>query len=450
MNLFQFLRILWAYRLIVLACAAVSLVLAVSFVQIARPRYEAQARVMLDVVKPDPVTGQVLSTAFLRAYTKTQIELVKDMQVAGRVVDDLDWADNPGIQAWYRTRDRNSDLDFKHWAAKQIVEGTDARLIEGSNILEITYSSPSAERAKVVANGLRKAYLDMTLQSRQESARRNAEWYEAQAEKARALLLRAEEAKSDFERQNGIILQDNKVDIDTARLAALAGQGSAPILSPTNTGSSAMAMQLSQLDGEISQAAKTLGPNHPMLLEMKRRREVLSQQVAQERNEANAAASAALGAARASSSVLEAQKAKVMAQREKVEKLHLMQDEADLRRGQYNNAIARAAQLRQEAEVAVSGVTPLGAAIMPQSAVFPNKPLIVGASLPVGLGLGLFLAVILEFVRRRVRGPDDMAAMIGAPVLAVVHTGGVRKKWYRALVPNVPKSVRWRPRSANA
>ncbi|HEX7945997.1 MAG TPA: Wzz/FepE/Etk N-terminal domain-containing protein [Phenylobacterium sp.] len=449
MNLFQFLRILWAYRLIVVTCAVVSFVLAVSFVQIAPPRYEAQARVMLDVVKPDPVTGQVLSTAFLRAYTKTQIELVKDMQVAGRVVDDLDWANNPSIQAWYRTRDRHDDLDFKHWAAKQIVDGTDARLIEGSNILEITFSSASPVRAKVVANGLRKAYLDMTLQSRQESARRNAEWYEAQAEKSRALLLRAEEAKSDFERASGIILQDNKVDIDTARLAALAGQGSAPILSPTNNGSSALAMQLAQVDDQISQAAKTLGPNHPMLVEMKRRRGVLAKQVEQERNESNAAASAALGAARASSSVLEAQKAKVMAQREKVEKLHLMQDEADLRRGQYNNAIARAAQLRQEAEVAVSGVTPLGAAIMPQSAEFPNKPLIVGASIPFGLGLGLFLAVMLEFVRRRVRGPDDMTAMTGAPVLAVIHTGGVRKKWYRQLIPNVPVSVRWRPRSAN-
>ena len=450
MSLSQFLRILWAYRLIVIASVAVSFVMALAFVEIAKPRYEAQARVMLDVVKPDPVTGQVMSTAFLRAYTKTQIELVKDRQVAGRVVDDLKWESNPGIQSWYRTREKGNDLDFKRWAAGQIVEGTEARLIEGSNILEITYSSASPERAKVVADGLRKAYLDLTLQSRQESAKRNAEWYEGQAEKARTLLLRAEEAKASFERETGIILQDNKVDIDTARLASLAGQGAAPILTPTAAGGSQMAMALSALDGEIANAAKSLGPNHPQLVEMRRRREFLAQQVALERNQMSSAAAAAEGAARVSSGVLEAQKAKVMAQREKVEKLHLMQDEADLRRQQYNNAIARAAQLRQEAEVAVSGVTPLGAAVMPQSAVFPNKPVIVGSSIPLGLGLGLFIAVMLEFVGRRVRGPDDMGAIIDAPVLAVIYSSQVKRKWWAALAPSIPGRVRWRPRSASA
>lgn len=450
MSLFQFLRILWAYKFLVVACALLSLGIAVIFAQTAKPRYEAQARVMLDVVKPDPVTGQIIATAFLKAYTKTQIELVKDTQVASRVVKDLGWATNPAIQEWYKTREKGAELDFDRWAAQQVVQGTSARLIEGSNILEITYSSASPTRAKEVAESLRKAYVDMTLQSRREGAKRNAEWYEAQAEKTKLLLLRAEQAKADFERQSGIILQDNKIDLDSARLSALAGQGGAPTLLPSGGGMSSSAMQLAQLDSDIAQAGKTLGPNHPQLVEMRRRREFIANQAKVEESESGSAAAAAMGAARAASSVLDAQKTKVMAQREKVEQLRLLQDAATIRRDQYNQAIMRAAQLRQEAEVAISGVTTLGAAVTPQAPVFPQKGRIIGVSIPIGIGIGLVLSMLLEFVGRRVRGPDDMATIIGAPVLAVIQ--GVKHRRTNplaAIMPVISSRLYRQPRPAN-
>ena len=78
MTIVQFLRILWARRLIV-AAAAISCVLGAFVVtQIVPPRYQAQSRVMLDIVKPDPLTGQTQAGNFARAYTKTQIELIQD------------------------------------------------------------------------------------------------------------------------------------------------------------------------------------------------------------------------------------------------------------------------------------------------------------------------------------------------------------------------------------
>ena len=430
------------------AAVVVAFTAAFAFIQVAQPKYEAQSRVMLDVVKPDPVTGQVLPTPFLRAYTKTQIELVKDNQVAARVVNDLQWASNAEIQRWYRSRKNGADLDFERWASQQIVDGTSASLIEGSNILEITYQSRSPAQARNVAEALRKAYVDMSLQSRQEAAKRNAEWYEAQAEKARTLLLRSEEAKANFERQTGIVLQDDKVDIDSARLAALAQQGGSPIIAPTVAATSQAAIQLAQLDAELAQMSKTLGPNHPQLLEMRRRRETLSAQAAQERSASGSAASAALSAARATSEMLEAQKAKVMGQREQVERLRLMQDDITLRREQYNQAAMRAAQLRQEAEIAVTGVTPLGAAVTPQSPVFPNKPLIIGASIPLGAGLGLLIALLLEFVGQRIRGPDDLANVLSAPVLGVIQPRRPARKGWRSLLPNLRSRVALRPRSA--
>lgn len=449
MSILQFIRIIWAYRFLIVVSTVVCAVIGVTTVQLVRPRYEAQSRVMLDVIKPDPVTGQVMATAFLRAYTKTQIELVKDLQVARRVVEDLGWEKDPKFQAAYRQRDpAQKDLDFTRWAAEEVMGGANAKLIEGSNILEISFGSRSPERAKQVADGLRKAYIEMTLQSRREAARRNADWYEAQAEKSKAVLFKTELDKANFERANGILLQDDKIDIDSARLAALASQGQAPVFTAAGSGAAPSSGLLAQVDSELAQASKVLGPNHPTLKALQARRGSLEQQVAQERNSAASAANAAVSAARATSGLLEAQKAKVMAQRDKVERLRLMQDEIDLRREQYTKGIARAAQLRQEAEIAESGVVPLANAITPQEPVFPKKKLIIAASFFGGMGLGVVIGLMLELFGRRVRSPDDLEGAIDAPVLAVVRRHGrpTTTSWWR---PDFGRRIKsFRPRSA--
>jgi uncharacterized protein involved in exopolysaccharide biosynthesis len=435
MNIYQFFRILWARRNIILASTVSTFLLAGTALLFIPAHYKAESRVMLDVIKPDPVTGQVMATTFLRAYTKTQIELVQDYQVARHVVDDLKWADDPELVAKYRNRKKKDDRDFNRWAAQRVIDGTKAELIEGSNILEISYTGYSAEKSKLVADAVRKAYMDSSLQARQEAARRNADWYDAQAAKAKANLMQAESIEAAYERENGVLLQDNKVDVDSARLAALVSQGTMPaVAAPTTVGQTPSAIQLAQLDAEISQAKKTLGPNHPQLQEMEKRRQVLAVQADQERKALTANAGAVQGASRATEGLVEAQKSKVMANREKVEKLRLLQDEVDLRSDQYNKAEARAAELRQEADVAETEVTPLGNAVTPQKPSFPNVPLILAGSVVAGAGLGLVIGIFLELIGRKVRSPEDLRNAAEAPVLAIVENPRAMKTgWFARL-----------------
>ena len=306
------------------------------------------------------------------------------------------------------------------WAAQKVIDGTKADVIEGSNILEITYRSTSPEKAKQVADGLLKAYVDTTLQERRETARRNACWYEAQAEKAKAALFEAETTKSSFERESGILLQDNKVDLDSARLTALAGQSAAPMMAPTVAGPSPSEAQLGQLDAEISQAEKIYGPNHPQLLAMRQRREVLAKQAAAERSNSGSSAAATVGAARATAGLLEAQKSRVMADRDKVEHLRLLQDDVDRRRDEYNKSATRAAELRQESDIVETGVTPLGNAVTPQSPVFPNIPLVLAGGVFAGVAIGGMIALLLELFGRRIRSHQDLQVATRVPVLAIV------------------------------
>lgn len=422
MNIAQFFRIIWAYRLLIILSAVGFFAAGTLVVNLVTPKYVAQSRVMLDVIKPDPVTGQVIGSAFLRAYTKTQTELIKGQQVARLVVKDLNWANDPTLQKAFREREQGRELDFTAWAAERVVEDTEATVILGSNILEISFTSSSPAQAKQVSDALLKAYIDITLQSRRDAAKRNSEWYEAQGEKAKSILFQAEAAKAALERETGILLQDDKIDIDSARLAALANQGAAPVITSSGPTVTATANELLMLDAAIAESTKSLGPSHPQLQQMKLRRSLLANQVAQERSSMAANAGGSVNASRSTSAMLEQQKAKVMGQREKVERLRLMQDEIDLRREQYKQAVARAAQLRQEAEVAEAGATPLSSAITPQDPAFPNKPLIMGASIPLGAALGVIMGLLLELIGRRIRSTEDLHSAVAAPVLAVIYS----------------------------
>ncbi len=268
---------------------------------------------MLALVKPDPVTGEVLSTGAVRAYAGTQVELIKDYSVAGSVVDQLGWLSDPVLIERYQNRAKTDTRDFRRFLAQIIIDGTKADLIEGSNILEITFDANNARDAKLVADALRKSYIDSSLESRRAEANRNAEWFETQADKAKLQVDAAQAAEAAYEKANGIILQDDKSDIESSRLKSLAGQGAAPPPIFLPAAPSPAANDLAQLDQQIALASKTLGPNNPDLVAMKARRSGEAQ-ANQERTIAKAQSSAATQRNyNALNAAVAAQKSKVIA-----------------------------------------------------------------------------------------------------------------------------------------
>src|SRR3546814_11759287 len=113
MSIGQFFAILWARRAFVFVTTAAALLGAAFVVLLLPPRYEAKSRVMLNFIKPDPVTGEVISSSFARTYTKTQTELILDYRVAGQVVDKLGLAGNPELTSEFAELPVERRTDFQ-------------------------------------------------------------------------------------------------------------------------------------------------------------------------------------------------------------------------------------------------------------------------------------------------------------------------------------------------
>ncbi len=432
MSLAQFFRILLARWLIILFTLLAGLAVAVVLCLVLRPKFPATARVLLDVIKPDPVSGQMITSSFVRGYTKTQTELITDYRVAGDVVDRLGWANNPVLVADYQ-KNNDGTSDFRRYQAQNIIDATDAQLVEGSNILEISYKGGNPILAKNVVTALRTAFIDASLRLRTDAAGRTADWYVDQAAKAQATLAGAEAKKSEFERVNGIVMAPGGADSETmkleqmqsALLAARSSMGLVGSRAATSPQVEALKSQLNALDDTLVQANQKLGTSHPTYIALTERRKIIVEQLARETAAARSGAGDGPSAVSAATTArlesdFAAQKEKVLALHSKLDELAQLQREVDLRKSQYERAAERTANLKLEADVSETGLVPLGDAFVSGTPTFPNKPLILGLGAIAGLGLGIAFAIVTELISRRIRGPEDLAQAAGAAVMAVI------------------------------
>ena len=194
MSLVQFLRILLARRWTIIVATLACFVVATGVAMVLPKRYQATARVLLDIVKPDPVTGLTVGGRDARSYIRTQVELITDMRVAGAVVDQLGLAGDPATIAAYANTggDPSDPAAVRRYVGQQIINNTAAYLISGSNIMEISYEGPNPSLAKRVVELVRQAYIESSLRLKTDAAGRTGDWYREQATKAQRLLVSAE------------------------------------------------------------------------------------------------------------------------------------------------------------------------------------------------------------------------------------------------------------------
>ena len=420
-SIFQFIKALWARKYLIIATTVTAFALALVVVALVPPKWQAHSRVLLGQLKPDPVTGLVPPSATARNYIATQLELVTDYSVAGQVAEQLGWLSSPKLQDQYQLTKRSDGPDFQHWLAQNVIAGTKATVLQDSNIMEINYTGKSPDEAKSVADALRSAYIDQSLAFHRNDALKTAAFFDGEVTKAKATLDAAESAEADYERQNGLVMQDDKTDVDTARLRALSTEGVAPIAAmPSGPGgTSSAAIELAGIDAQIAEATKNLGPNHPELLALKSKRSAIASIAAKE--EANVRSAGSIGSSSSAlDRMVQAQKSRVIAQSGKLARLQQLEAGVELSRDQLNKASAHVADLRQEAAIDDIGITPLGGAVTPQSPSFPNKILILPGAAFAGLAIGLVVALLLEILARIVRGPEDLSYIDGLPLIAMV------------------------------
>src|SRR5437764_4723313 len=460
MSIAQYLRIIWARKWLVLALLAATTAFGVFITLfVLSKQYTADASLVVEV-RNDPVLGALAPGLASPAYLATQVEILKSDRVAGRVVKMLGVERSPAaVQQWRESTDAKIPLD--RYFAALLQKGLSVEPSRGSNVINITFVNPDPAFAAAAANAFAQAYMDVSVELRVEPARQSATWLDEQTNKLRTNLETAQAKLSKFQQEKGIVVTDERMDQETARLNVLLAQlaqaqaeqvetttrnrNTGTELSPDVQNSAAvqgLKAQLAMAETRLTEMSSNYGPNHPQ-------RQAMEAQVRELRQQLNAEVRRVSGGSSVLSrgsgqkvaelqTLADMQKKEVLAMRSLRDQMAVLQRDVDNAQRAYEGVSQRATALSLEGQNMQANVRLLSPAIEPYSPSRPKTGINILASVAGGLLLGGLAAIGLEMLNRRVRSTEDLQTVPGVPVIGVLQPMDSKRPVFRRLTGGRP------------
>ena len=453
MNPMQVLRILRAHYLVALILFFVTLAVGIAVTMLMPKRYMTTTTLVFDVKSPDPVMGQLLPLG--TGFVATQSEILKSDRVALRVVKMLKLDEHPALKKQFEAAtDGIGKIDV--WVAELLQKGLQVSPASGgSTIINLNYYAADPTFAALVANAFAQVYIDTNIELRVDPARQAARWFGEQGKAAREALEQAQTKLSEFQQQKSIVVRDEQVDTEMAKLRDLSTQltvlqnQTGETLSKQRTGGDALPevmqssvvqslrSEIARQEAKLQEVGANLGKAHPQFQRMEAEISALRKQLETETRAVSKSLTASGNAGRAREgellAAIAAQKKKILLLRTERDQLAVLQRDVDAAQAAYDGVTRRFNQTTLESQLTQTNVSVLNPAVEPLMPSSPDFKKNMAITVLMGLLLGCGAAFLLEMLDRRVRSPEDLVDMLQLPVLAVLEKP--RK---------TPRLLRWR------
>lgn len=446
MDLNQFLLALRARRKAFVLVLAATIVAALAAALIMPKRYVATATLLVDARDEQSMSPGRLSARERSSYIQTQVELLMSRRVATQAARELKLAQDPEVrEAWEADTGGAGSID--DWIASALLEKLDVDT-SVSNLVLVNYISDDPRLAARAANAFSKAYLDTALQLRIEPTREAAEWFNEQLKILRTQVDRAQNRLNGFQKKNGLLVADERLDIEAARLSALTTQlltvrnatydavsrhkqaadilasGASPESIPdvlSSTYLNGLKTDLSRAEARLEESSAVLGENHPAYKRTTAEIQGLREKLRAETKKLVAGLGNAVEQSRKREQELQAaldeQQRRILAMKDYRVELTGMTREVDSSQRAYDAVLARYMTNNIESRARQTNVALLAPAIEPLKPKHPKVGLIAGLSLLVGGLLAAGVVYVLETLDRRVRSRADLESRLAIPSL---------------------------------
>jgi len=454
MSPLQLFRAVWSKKWLVLVIAIIVATAGTVVTLLLPKQYIAEASMIVDV-RNDPVLGALAPGLASPAYMATQVEVLKSDRVASRVVKMLGVERSPeAVRQWRESTEAKVPLE--RYFAGLLQRGLSVEPSHGSNVINISFASQDAAFASSAANAFAQAYMDVSVELRIEPARQSAAFLDEQVKLLRTNLEAAQAKLSKFQQEKGIVVNDERLDQENARLGALLtqlGQAEGESVDAqtrqriTGTDTSPDVMnnpavqglknQLSLAETKLSELSSVVGRNHPQRQALEAQISELKQQIAAEIRRVSGGSSViARGTGQKIAelrALVEQQKKQVLSLRSQKDQISVLLRDVETAQRAYEGVSQRVSLLNLEGQNTQANTRLLSPAVEP---IFPARPRVVVniiGSVIGGLLLGMGAALLWEMLDRRVRGPQDLLATAGVPVIGVLRPADSKRPIFRQL-----------------
>lgn len=440
----QFLSILLARKWLFAAVLLGVLVPAVLLSFLLPKRYTAVASVVVDV-KPDPLSAIAYQSLMTPGVIATQIDILQSDRVARRVVRMLKLIEVPEIREQWRDEQKGQG-DIESWLVERLQKDLDVKPGRESSVINVMYQAPDPRFAAALANAFVQAYLETAVELRVDPAKQYSSFFDQRAKEAREALEKAQAKLSAFQNEHGLVMTDERLDIENQRLNELSSQlvllqslsaEASSRLNQANAGSgdklqevsshpvvAALRADLSRAEARLQEISARLGDKNPQVVELQANIAELRQRLDAEVKRLTAGVTVTSNISRQREAQL---RAELEAQRAKVLKLKQVRDEGaviarDIENAQrnYDNIVQRQSVTSIESQATSSNASLLTSASPPIEASFPKIPLNIALGIFVGSLLGIGVVMAAELRDRRVREAEDVRELLGLPLIGVL------------------------------
>jgi succinoglycan biosynthesis transport protein ExoP len=438
-----YVGLVWRHRSFLAACALVGFLLGLVVALVQTPEYQAGA--MLQIDPPTP-TFLTVTDALVGAggywqntdFYNTQFKVLRSKGLGEKVVERLKLTDREP----FKSSADPASLFMSHVGVQPVPE---------SRLVTVTVTHRDPREAALWANTLADVYIEQTLESRVEAARRAYEWLQErlsatqqEMRKAQERLFKSYQSQDLFVPEGSVSAvstsitklnddfvraQGRRIEIEAALkqaremkgggqpLDALPQVASDPVVTNFNS-------QLASLQVELGKLGEKFKEGHPEVQKVKAQIEQL------EKAKASRAAQILQGLEaeytqlqkRESElqSAIEAQKAQAANQSRKVTELEALRKESDSAKSLYDVLLQKLNETDIAASMRSNTVTVVDRASAPRYPVRPQKRRIAGAGLALGLLLGLGLVLARDYLANTIRDPEEVERYLHLDLLAAV------------------------------
>jgi capsular exopolysaccharide synthesis family protein len=428
----------------ILKVAACVVLLTVAVLLFLPSVYTSTAKVLLDPRRNrvTDLTAVVSNTPTDPASVQNQTQILTSRDLAAEVITKLDLANDAEFAGsgngtsdmvlralGMRHSDQAVDAPSRDTVIEAFLEHLSVAVEGVSTTIDITFKADSAEKAARIANAVADAYIHDQIGLKTEAAQATTSWLNTRIDQLEKQVQAAEAAVQTYKAENGItditgitggtsIADQQLTAINTQLVQARANLAqqeaiSARVKALTASGNGADVAQVvasqvivelraqeAELIRQEADLATRYGPEHPRMIAVESEKKNLEAKINGEVQRIAGSAANEVAVARAQVQSLEQAlaQAEQRANRDNEArvKLQALQADATSTRTMYETFVSRLRETQDQDNAELADVRVISSAPVPKAPSSPKRRLILAASIPAGLLLGLLVAMMYE------------------------------------------------------
>ena len=434
-----------------------------------KPTYESAAQIMINAQQDRVVDVEAVMQGLPadQESVRSEIEILRSRKLAENVIQRLNlwqsWEFNlalrpagpvraikefaAGLTSTAPDDPRLVNEIQRQQVIDQFLKNLSVASVRNSRVIVIAFRSENPVLARNVTSTIVDTYLTLQLEDKYDATRRATSWLNERLEDLRKKVSESERAVEEYRAQAGLTRgRDNTIsaeqlsELNTQLIMARTERAEAEsrlrqvqsqrgnLDSTSEVLQSPLIQKLREQESDLKRRQadmeQRLGPRHPDMIKLQAEMKDLSRNIDAEVGRIITGLKNEVAVARSREAALSASLGGLENRQGQLGtaevKLRELEREAEANRTLFQTFLTRFKQTSNQEDLQTADARIISRANLPTEAVFPKPKIMIPVSLLVGLGLGVMIALLMEYLDRGFRSMEQVEQQTGVSPLGLV------------------------------